>query len=463
MVFDFHLLKQRSTMKGKTAIKALFLLLAGPNIPDLTAQEVWDIDRCMAYAVEHNRTVKQRELEADNYRLDRLKAIGQFLPGISGSIGVQYNFGRSVDPETNTYLSKSTFNNGYSMEASIPIFQGGSLINQVRKAKANQLLGKAALQEARDNTALETFQAYIEALYYYGTARLARQKLTESDSLAYKTRRQEQLGLKGMADVSQTEAQLATDAYNLTHQQNLYATAMLTLKQKMNYPANDILLLDTCLLETPFLETMELPADADEVFRSALLYNPTLKQAEMQKEASRMARKMAWGNVVPSISLFGGISSSYYKELHKSGYAPFGEQFKNNFGSYVGISMSIPIFNRLSGATSLRQARNNYRISCQQYEAQKEELQKLVHQAVMDREGFLRESIQMERKVVSDSIAYRVTRRKYEEGLMTSLDVQNNASTLLESRTSLLQSRLTYLMKCRLVDYYKGRELIRKN
>ena len=62
------------------------------------------------------------------------------------------------------------------MEASIPIFRGGSLINQVRKSKANLLLGKAALQEARDNTALETFQAYIDALYYYGTTRLAKTK-----------------------------------------------------------------------------------------------------------------------------------------------------------------------------------------------------------------------------------------------------------------------------------------------
>lgn len=96
----------------------------------------------------------------------------------------------------------------------------------------------------------------------------------------------------------------------------------------------------------------------------------------------------------------------------------------------------------------------------EQYEAQKEELQKLVLQAVQDREGYLKESLQMERKVSSDALAYRVTRRKFEEGLMTSLDVKNNAATLLESQTLLLQSRLTYLMKCRLVDYYQGKELV---
>lgn len=349
------------------------------------------------------------------------------------------------------------------METSIPIFRGGSLINQVRKSKANLLLGKAALQEARDNTALETFQAYIDALYYYGTTRLAKQKLAESDSLLYKTRRQETLGLKGMADVAQMEAQQASDAYNLTHQQNLYETAMLTLKQKMNFPIEEALLLDTCLLEQSTLEQEQLTIEhADNVFRLALNCNPVLKQAEMQKQSANMDRKISWSSFVPSISLYGGISSSYYKELHQTGYPPFHTQFENNFGSYFGISMSIPIFNRLSGIANMRQARNNYRIATEQYEAQKEELQKLVQQAVQDREGYLKEVSRWRRS------SFRLTglprdATQVRRRLMTSLDVQNNAATLLESQTGLLQSKLTYLMKCRLVDYYKGQDIIRNN
>ena len=429
-----------------------------------TAQEVWDVDRCMAYAVAHNRTVKQRRLEESNYKLDRVRAIGSFLPGINGSTGFQYSFGRNVDPQTNTFNDVSTFSNSYGVSASIPVFQGGSLINQVRQAKANVLLGKAALQESRDNTALETFQAYIDALYYYGTTRLARRKLADSDSLLYKTERQEELGLKGRADVAQMKAQQATDAYNLTRQSNLYATAMLTLRQQMNLPEKEVLLLDTLLLDAPSMEQVQLTADdADEVWNIAQRSNPTLLQAALNKKIAGIGRKISWANVVPSISLFGGLSSSYYKELHNPDYPSFKTQMNNNFGSYFGMSMSIPLFTRFSGVTNIRKARNNYLIAVERYEAQKEALRKLVEQAVQDREGYLRESIQMEKKVESDSIAYHVTRRKYEEGLMNSLDVQNSAATFLESRTRLLQSKLTYLMKCRLVNYYKGEEIIKQD
>lgn len=144
-------------MKRYKKITVLLFLAVGCGLA-ATAQEAWDVDRCMSYAVKHNRTVKQRRLEADNYRLDRLKAIGSFLPGISASAGVQYNFGRSVDPETNIYNNVSTFNNSYAAEASMTLFRGGSLVNEVRRSKAALLLGKAALQEAQDNTALEPFR-----------------------------------------------------------------------------------------------------------------------------------------------------------------------------------------------------------------------------------------------------------------------------------------------------------------
>ena len=144
-------------------------------------------------------------------------------------------------------------------------------------------------------------------------------------------------------------------------------------------------------------------------------------------------------------------------------YADYWTQMKNNFGQYVGMSISIPLFSGFERVNSVRKARNSYRIAMEQHEAQKEELQKLVAQAVLDRNGFLKESIQMEKKVQSDAVAYDVTRRKFEEGLMTSLDVQTSASTLLESRVGLLRSKLSYVLKCRLVDYYKGNEIIKSN
>ena len=88
------------------------------------------------------------------------------------------------------------------------------------------------------------------------------------------------------------------------------------------------------------------------------------------------------------------------------------------------------------------------------------QLQTAIEQAILDREGYAKETIQMEKKAQADEIAYQVTLRKFEEGLMSPIDLQTSANTLLQSKADLLQRKLMYLLKCKLVDYYKGKPLI---
>ena len=105
-------------------------------------------------------------------------------------------------------------------------------------AKANRQLGMNDIQKEKDDLAINTMQAFMDVVYYQGTVKLAAEQLEENRRILYKTRRQEELGLKGKADVAQIEAQVAANDYNLTHQQNLLNTAILTLKQNMNFPSD---------------------------------------------------------------------------------------------------------------------------------------------------------------------------------------------------------------------------------
>ena len=73
---------------------------------------------------------------------------------------------------------------------------------------------------------------------------------------------------------------------------------------------------------------------------------------------------------------------------------------------------------------------------------------------------FAKEAVQMRRKVEADSMAYRLTLRKYEEGLASAIDLQTAANTLIEARANLLQKQLSYEIKRRLVAYYQGEGLV---
>lgn len=115
----------------------------------------WTLQRCMCYAVEHNHEVRQAELELDSYRAAKTGAVGRFLPSVEAGVGVQYNFGRAIDPETNGYTNVSTFYNGYSLSASLPVFDGFSRLHALRAAKASELMGQSALRQRQNRAALD--------------------------------------------------------------------------------------------------------------------------------------------------------------------------------------------------------------------------------------------------------------------------------------------------------------------
>ena len=199
---------------------ALSLILYQSAFSPAEAQE-WTARQCMQYAVEHNTQVRRAALELDNYEATKLGAIGSFLPTVDAGIGAQYNFGRAIDPETNGYTDVSTFYNGYSVSASLPVFDGFSRLNALKAAKASVLMGRNALREQQDQTALNVLQAFTNLAYYEEMVKMAEEKVEETTLLLKQTQVLEEVGRKSAADVAQVESQKAEADYELTRQQNL--------------------------------------------------------------------------------------------------------------------------------------------------------------------------------------------------------------------------------------------------
>jgi len=173
---------------------------------------------------------------------------------------------------------------------------------------------------------------------------------------------------------------------------------------------------------------------------------------EVAKHEWRQARSALF----PSLSLSAGLNTTYYHTLHSHTGQSFPEQFKNNMGQYVGATLSIPLFNRLQTVTSIRKAKNNYLIACEAYEQKLLEIEKLAREAWQDWQGYLKQTEQMTKKVEADSLAYQLTRRQYEEGLSTAIDLHATSSRLLNSKATLLQCQLMAIVKEQLVRYYNG-------
>ena len=275
-------------------------------------QDVWTIDKCMRYAIEHNFDVRANAISLDNSRSDYRQAVASFFPTIGASISADYSFGRSIDPSTNSYNNLKTFNNSYSLSASWTIFAGGQIVNQFRQAKKQREQSTEKLQNAKDETALKVMEAYVNLQYYRALSGITASKLEESRALLGKSRRMKELGMNSAIEVSQAEAQYAEDDYTHTATLGQLQTAELSLKNAMNFPISDTLRLPDPSTELLPFEATE--TNFNEIIDFARENNPLARQARLNVEISRDAVRQAKGALSPSISLQAGLSDSYYRQ-----------------------------------------------------------------------------------------------------------------------------------------------------
>ena len=428
---------------------------------DDAASKAWSLDDCMRFAVEHATAVKRETINARQRKQDYQNAVQSFLPTVTAGVQGQYAWGRNVDPETNTYNNVTTFNNYYQLYASLNVFDGFATINAFKQAKMAKAYSATAMQKVQDDKAIDVMQKYVDAAYAEASIRLASEKLAESKRLLGKMQRLYELGEKGRPDVVQMESQVAEDEYNLTHQQNVARQSLLALKSAMNYPVESPMTL--VVDENKGAENSGLPetVSSETMYRNFLGFSPTVKAAEYEVENAHYNYKISKGRLLPSLSLGGGITTNYYKNLSQSGqYASFASQFRNNRGEYLALTLSIPIYNS-DRWHSMRKARNDWQLAQVSLEETKRKLHDDIAQAVMDAEGYAKELRQMQKKVASDSLAYHMSSRKFEEGMLSTFDLHTAAQTLLESRIKQLQMQMLLVIKQRLVDYYAGKSLVR--
>ncbi len=433
----------------------LTTILLFSSVSSFAQEKKWTLGECIRYAVEHSQSMERQTAQNEIYKQNFMGAIINQAPNIGGSIDAQSSFGRSLGQD-NTYSNTNLFYNGYSVSASIPVFAGLSYLNTTRYHQIMRKMGIERKQELEDNLALQTMAAFYDVAYQQGMVNLAQEQLKESESNLKKMQRMEDLGMKGKADLADVEAKKAGDQYNLVRQQNLLRTMVLKLKEVMFYPVEEPFEID---IASPGILVMQAsPDSAFAIFEAAKESLPAARALGFQLKSAKTDYAVAKGSFFPSLSFSAGISTGYYSTAKYTGGGniPFEDQFNNNLGEYIGLSLSIPLFNNNILGTRARISKQNYRMAQAAYNEEMRQLQSEIQQAVLDREGAAEEFSQAQQREKATELAYKVNQRKYEQGLLSIIELHTSANQLLLSKAEKLRAYLTYMVKNRLVDYYKN-------
>lgn len=419
---------------------------------------------CMEYAIAHSAKMEIQRANNDDARIARREAILRaFTPTIQGGTYASLNFGRGIDPETNNYISTTSFNNGYSLSGAITLFNGFSAVNNLKITKTAIKMGITEEQQLRDQICLAVMEAYCNVLYFTQMTEALQVQVATANSNLQLAQRQEQLGQKSHADVIQLEADLAEREYQYITMTNQLNDARMTLKDLMLWEEDHELLIDlqsaenlTASHASSLTAAGGLISSSEAV--SSALHHPSVELAAYRMANAQLDLSTARWRLAPSLSLSGGWSTGYYTYPRTQDYVamPFASQFINNSGEYVQLSLSIPIYDGLSRQSNIVRKKNAYRRAEAEYRQTLREVEAEMARAVQDRDGAMAALKQADRRAKAQQEAYAINSKKFEQGLISPLELKTSSDNHLNAQAEHLNAQLKYFIKSCVVRYYNG-------
>lgn len=424
----------------------------------LQAQQM-SLKDCMTYALEHSSRLEIQRTHYDDALLERRTALLRaFSPEVSANTAVNWNFGRAIDPESNSYINTTSFNNGYSVQAGLTLFDGLSSINRIKMAKTAVKMGLSEEQQIKDEICLSVMEAYYKVLFHDEMETVLDSQLQTARTNLQLMQKLYELGQKSEAEVVQTESDLSEREYQLVCNRNNRDEAILNLKALMLWTSTDSLILDHSAARMESPEVTPLCEDPQTLTAFAREHQASARIAKDKMTRAGYDLRCARGLFSPTLSLNVGWSTNYYtypgNEKYKA--TSFSHQFHNNGGEFVQLTLSIPLYSRLERFSSLRAKKNEYRRAEAAYRQTLQDIDNEVTRAVQNSEGAYAAFVQARKREAAQKEVYKTSTRQFALGTLSPIDYQTLANKYLNARAESLNALLQHRLKQSIVLFYKG-------
>ena len=432
----------------------------------------WSLRECCDYAVTHNISIRQQENACRQQALQLSTAKNQRLPDLSASLGQNFSFGRGLT-EANTYSNTNTSSTSFSLGTSIPLFTGFQIPNNIKLSQLNLEAATADLEKAKNDVQMQVAQAYVQILYDMEIADVAHRQVAIDSMQVVRLQALVDNGKASGAELSQQQATLAQSRLTATQADNNQRLAVLSLTQLLELPTPDGFMINAqCIMHNAQLdapgdaeakdcalsiEHCELPSP-DAIYAEALGIKPEIAAQQLRLKATDHNIAIAKAGYMPSLSLSGGLGTNYYTT---SGFPSdgFSTQLKNNFSQYIGLNLSVPIFNRFQTRNSIRNARIEQENQQLALDNTKKSLYKEIQQVYYNALNAQQKEASSREAVKSSNDAFTLMQAKYENGKATITEFNEAKNAYLRTSSDLVQARYELLYQQALIQFYRGHDL----
>ncbi|WP_455637691.1 TolC family protein [Parabacteroides sp.] len=418
----------------------------------------WSLEECIRYAIENNIDLKQRELEQRSREVDLNTSKYSWLPNLNASINENLGFGRS-ESNDGLIVDRNSANTTAGIQLSMPIFDGLKIPNDIAARKLDLKAAIETLNKAKEDLSINVASYYLQVLYNKEMLKIAQLQVDLSAEQVTKTEALYNAGKVPESQLYDMKAQLAKDEVTLTESENNVKLALLDLMQclELERAGENFDVLEPAAGDAVerYMSSIIPP---DQVYDHAVTFKPQIKEQQYLLESQKKALRIAQAGYYPKLNFNAGYSTGYYHNFGDGDYnnPPFSDQLKNNGQKSIGLSLSIPIFNRFQVRNSVRSARININNRELMMENSKKSLYKEIQQAYYNATAAQEKYISSDKSVDASKIAFSYAEERYGAGKSTVFEYSEAKTKYAQSLAEQTQAKYSFIFRTKILDFYNG-------
>lgn len=475
-------------------IRFLFTVLFTANMLFAQVGAKWDLRKCVDYAMNHNISVKQADVDARlSILLSRQSQLSQ-LPSANFNLNHGFSYGRTLNRNTNVYQDVNAMFENPTLQLQANIFSWGSVKNNIEGNQLTAEADKRSVDKIRNDIGLSVARQYLVTLLTFEQSKVNSIQLEQSKAQLRNTRKLVNAGTLPELNAAELEAQVSRDSATYIQSLAQYEIEKLTLKALLNLPADEDFDIAIPQVESiPVDNIIEIAPE--EVFHMAMNSQPQVQINNLRLAAAEKFYKAAKGRLYPTIGVFGQIGTTFNQNSKlisvsgtqetaigylKDPFTPvyslsptfttvergfsgmwdgYGTQLKNNLGRSFGLVISVPIFNGYQARTNLERARLD--ISRSQLTLTRDTLQlkQDVYNAYQQAYSAYQTYMARQKQVETAQRSFDLASKRYEVGVMQTIEWLTNQNNYTRAKIEKLVSQFDFVFKMKVLEFYKGQGL----
>lgn len=425
------------------------------------SQKKWTLQEAVDYAIKNNLQVidKQLSLKVEENNLQMAK--NEYFPSFSAGMNNHLRFGQTQGFQ-GSIGRNDNFNNEITASSNILLYNGGRLEKQRNKKKYDVEVAQHNIAIMQDNLTLQIIQQYLSILIQKEVVKIHQKAVENAQKLHQKAQYTTQAGTTAKTILSEAQSALAKEKQNLKQAEIEEKKALFSLSQTLqltDFQNFDVEEIDT---DTAFfVENQPLT----EVLENVNTHHPLIKSAESSIKSAEAQTKIVKSAFFPSISLTAGVGSFYYNSLVTdiTGLDNLGipirektlfDQYKTNFFQQIGLSVTIPIFNKRNTQIQVEQAKISEEIAKNNLNIQRQELLKNIQKVYFDLENHYQVYITAQETEKSTLLALEFAEKSYEAGINSIYDLNNARNNYINAQSSVVQAKYNYIFTKKIIEVY---------